>query len=955
MSGESESDTRRPELDMGLLDRGFEPEAIESRLYEWWEASGFFKAKNSGEPYSIMIPPPNVTGTLHMGHAFQHTLMDALIRFARMDGKRTLWQMGTDHAGIATQMIVERRLAARNLDKSALGREAFIDEVWKWRKESGGEISRQLRRMGSSLDWSREKFTMDDDYANAVREAFVRCHEAGYIYRGKRLVNWDPVLQTAISDLEVESKEEDGSLWHIRYPLADNDGELVEHVDEHVAEYVTIATTRPETMLGDTAVAVNPDDPRFAHLIGKRVRVPIADREVPVIGDAYVSMEFGTGCLKVTPAHDFNDSEIGKRHGLAEINIFDAEARLADTAPAHLRGLDRFEARTAIVTELEALGLLAKVESHRAQIPRGDRSGAVIEPYLTDQWFMRMDALRDAAVEAVADGRVEFVPAHYANLFNAWMRDIRDWCISRQLWWGHRIPAWYDEAGTVYVGRSESEVRETHGLGDAPLRQDGDVLETWFSSSLWTFATLGWPESTASLQRFHPTSVLVTGHDIIFFWVARMIMMTQSLVGDVPFHQVYIHGLVRDAQGQKMSKSRGNGLDPLDLVDGIDLESLIAKRTSNLMQQKLLPKIERATRKEFPNGIAAHGVDALRFTFAALASTGRDVRFDLSRVDGYRNFCNKLWNAARFVLMNTKDYAHGAGDGGLAERWIRSRLATRIKACRRAFEEYRFDWLAASLYEFIWHEYCDWYLEVAKPSLRAAESNPESAAATQRCLLEVLEALLRALHPLMPFITEALWQQISMRLDIDGDTLMLQPYPAFDEAWIDEDATDDFDWMRAIITFLRTMRSERGLPPGEPLPVLLQGPERVTTTAKLRLVEFESTIRHLGRVSTIAFLEAGASAPPSAFELVGDLKVMVPLEGVLDLDDERSRIAKAVHTAEQDLKRINGKLANAQFLEKAPEEIVKGERQKAQMLESRVARLQQAHAALMQDTPPPPD
>ncbi len=931
----SKADKRRPELDMSLLDRGFEPEAIESRLYEWWEASGFFKAGESGEPYSIMIPPPNVTGTLHMGHAFQHTLMDALIRFARMDGKRTLWQMGTDHAGIATQMIVERQLAAKNLDKSTLGREAFVDEVWKWRNESGGEISRQLRRMGSSLDWSREKFTMDADYAGAVREAFVRCHEAGYIYRGKRLVNWDPVLQTAISDLEVESKEEDGSLWHIRYPLAHDEG-----------EFVTVATTRPETMLGDTGVAVHPEDPRFAHLIGKRVRVPIVDREVPVIGDAYVSTEFGTGCLKVTPAHDFNDNEIGRRHGLAEINIFDAQAKLTRAAPAHLQGLDRFDARKTIVKELEALGLLAAVEPHRVQIPRGDRSGAIIEPYLTDQWFMRMDTLRDAAVEAVADSRVEFVPAHYANLFNAWMRDIRDWCISRQLWWGHRIPAWYDEAGKVYVGRSEREVREKYGLEDALLRQDEDVLETWFSSSLWTFATLGWPESTAALRDFHPTTVLVTGHDIIFFWVARMIMMTQSLLGEVPFRQVYIHGLVRDAQGQKMSKSRGNGLDPLDLVDGIDLDSLLAKRTSNLMQQKLAPKIESATRKEFPNGIAAHGVDALRFTFAALASSGRDVRFDLSRVDGYRNFCNKLWSAARFVLMNTKDYAQGAGDGGIAERWIRSRLATRIKACRRAFEEYRFDWLASSLYEFIWHEYCDWYLEVAKPSLWAAESNPESGAATQRCLLEVLEALLRALHPLMPFITEALWQQVSARLDIEGDTVMLQPYPSFDAALIDEDATSDFDWMRVIVTFLRTMRNERGLPPGEPLPLLLQCPEHLTATAKRRLDEFEGTIRHLGRVSMIAFLETGASAPPSAFELVGDLKIMVPLEGVLDLDAERSRIEKAVDTAERDLQRINAKLTNAQFLEKAPEEIVKGERQKAQMFESRVARLQQAHAAL---------
>ena len=935
-----EKPVSRPKLDKSLLDRGFDPAAIESRLYQWWEASGFFEAPESGEPYCIMIPPPNVTGTLHMGHAFQHTLMDTLIRFARMDGKRAHWQMGTDHAGIATQMIVERQLEARNLDKSSLGREAFVSEVWKWRQASGGEICHQLRRMGSSLDWSREKFTMDADYADAVREAFVRCHEGGHIYRGKRLVNWDPVLKTAISDLEVENKEEAGSLWQIRYRLVGKSG-----------EHVTVATTRPETMLGDTAVAVHPDDPRYAHLIGKRVLVPIVEREVPVVGDTHVSMEFGTGCLKITPAHDFNDYEIGKRHGLAEINIFDASARLGRAAPAHLQGLDRKDARKQVVKELEALGLLASVKSHRAEIPRGDRSGAIIEPYLTDQWFMRMDTLRDLACREVERGRVEFVPAHYANLFNAWMRDIRDWCISRQLWWGHRIPAWYDEAGTPYVGRSEAEARAKHGLGDTPLRQDEDVLETWFSSSLWTFATLGWPADSPHLKDFHPTSVLVTGHDIIFFWVARMIMMALGLLDEVPFRQVYIHGLVRDAEGQKMSKSRGNGLDPLDIVDGIDLEALLAKRTSNLMQPQLAPKIERATRKAYADGINAHGVDALRSTFAALASTGRDVRFDLSRVDGYRNFCNKLWNAARFVLMNTTDYDAGAaraddGGGGLAERWMRAKLAMRVQACRRALAEYRFDWLASNLYECVWHEYCDWYLEVAKPSLWAAEANPEGAAATQRALLEVLEVLLRALHPLMPFITEALWQEVAARLRLPGETVMLEPYPRVEERWIDDGGEADFDWMRAVVTFLRTMRSERGVAPGNPLDLILQGSATEIASAQRRLESLEGTILHLGRVRSIAFLAPNDGAPPSAFELIGDLKVMVPLAGVLDLDAERSRIEKAVAKADQDLKRTSAKLANQDFRERAPDEVVKREQEKAQALESRLKRLRQESLAL---------
>ncbi len=927
---------KRPEFDQSLLDHGFDHEAIESPLYEWWEASGFFEASHEGEPYCIMIPPPNVTGTLHMGHAFEHTLMDTLIRFNRMEGRRALWQMGTDHAGIATQMIVENKLAQRNLDKASLGREKFVQKVWKWREESGGEICNQLRRMGSSLDWSHECFTMDPDYAKAVLEAFVRCHEAGYIYRGQKLVNWDPVLCTAISDLEVQNEEESTYLWKIRYPIVGESG-----------QFVTVATTRPETMLGDTAVAVHPDDPRFAHLIGGRVRVPIIEREVPVIGDSYVSMEFGTGCLKITPAHDFNDNEIGKRHALPESNIFDEHARLNNQVPTPLQGLDRFKARDRVVELLDEAGLLAGKEEYRAQIPRGDRSGAIIEPLLTDQWFMRMDVLRDLAVDAVKTGRVEFVPARYANLFNAWMGDIRDWCISRQLWWGHRIPAWYDAAGNAFVGRDEAEVRSKYKLGDIPLRQDEDVLETWFSSSLWTFATLGWPKDTERLSTFHPTTVLVTGHDIIFFWVARMMMMTLGLLDQIPFQQVHIHGLIRDAQGKKMAKSRGNGLDPLDVVDGIDLEALVQKRTSNLMQPQLALEVERTTRNEYPDGIDAHGVDALRFTFAALASTGRDLRFDLQRVDGYRNFCNKLWNAARFVLTNTAsfDLTHPR-EQGLAERWVASRLATRIKGWRRALREYRFDLFAESQYEFTWHEYCDWYLEVAKPSLWAAAGQDARATATQACLLETLETLLRALHPLMPFITEALWHPVAKRLGIEGETIMLEPYPTERHAAIDTKAEADFDWMRGIVSFVRTMRSDRGLPPGGSVPLLLQGSEKAVAEAKGKLSHTESMIRHLGRVESVGFLSEGERAPPSAFELLGELKLLVPLEGVMDLAVERARLDRAVTKTQGELARVAAKLENANFRERAPRQVVASELEKRQGLESRLARLEAERASL---------
>ncbi|MBM3202877.1 valine--tRNA ligase, partial [Candidatus Woesearchaeota archaeon] len=765
------------------MDKTYEPETIEQHWYRTWEEQGCFAPQGNGTPYCIMIPPPNVTGSLHMGHGFNNTIMDALIRYHRMQGYNTLWQVGTDHAGIATQMVVERRLATQGISRLALGREAFLEAVWAWKAESGDSITRQLRRLGSSVDWQRERFTLDEGLSCAVREAFVRLYEEGLIYRGKRLVNWDPKLHTAISDLEVQSEEEKGSLWHFRYPLVDGSG------------YLVVATTRPETLLGDTAVAVHPDDARYRHLIGQRVKLPVTGREIPVIADTYVDPAFGSGCVKITPAHDFNDYEVGKRHHLPLINVLDRDACIApvfthyhpdgrlhehsEPAPPAYAGLPRFEARKTIVAELEALGLLEKIDPHTLKIPRGDRSGEIMEPWLTDQWYVSTRSLAEPAIAAVEDGRIRFVPQQYENLYFAWMRDVQDWCISRQLWWGHRIPAWYDDQGQVYVGRDEAEVRNRHGLSDSvTLRQDEDVLDTWFSSALWTFSTLGWPEETPALKTFHPTDVLVTGFDIIFFWVARMIMMTLHFMKhpdgspQVPFKTVYVHGLVRDAEGQKMSKSKGNVLDPLDIIDGISLEALVEKRTAGLMQPKMAEKIGQRTRREFPEGIAAYGCDALRFTFASLASTGRDIKFDMGRVEGFRNFCNKLWNAARYVLMNTE--GHGletlsaeirqttrtGSKRSLPDRWIRSRLQDAIQASHAAIiPAYRFDLMAQRIYEFAWNEYCDWYLELAKISLQT--DTDEARLATRLTLVEVLETLLRLAHPIIPFITEEIWQRVA--------------------------------------------------------------------------------------------------------------------------------------------------------------------------------------------------
>jgi len=770
------------------MQKTYNPEDIEADIYADWEQRGCFTPTGKGEPYCIMLPPPNVTGTLHMGHAFQDTIMDALTRLQRMRGRNTLWQPGTDHAGIATQMVVERQLNAEGLHRRELGRERFVERVWQWKQESGDTIERQLKRLGASVDWSRHKFTMDAELSRAVTHEFVSLYEEGLIYRGKRLVNWDPVLHTALSDLEVVSEEEQGKLWHFRYPLADGSGHLV------------VATTRPETMLGDTAVAVHPDDERYSALLGREIELPLTGRRIPIIADDYVDPEFGSGCVKITPAHDFNDYEIGRRHGLETINVLDDDAALNEAVPEAYRGLDRFAARERIVADLDALGLLERTQDHRLFVPRGDRSGAVLEPYLTDQWYVKIAPLAEPAIQAVEDGRVRFVPENWSKTYFEWMRNIQDWCISRQLWWGHRIPAWYDPEGGVHVGVDEADARRRSALADdVLLTQDEDVLDTWFSSALWPFSTLGWPDRTPALDTWYPGSVLVTGFDIIFFWVARMIMMGLKFMGDVPFREVYIHGLVRDAEGQKMSKSKGNVLDPLDIIDGVDLETLVAKRTTGMMQPQLRARIEKATRKEFPNGIPAFGTDALRFTFASLATTGRDVRLDLGRVEGYRNFCNKLWNASRFVLMNTEGQdcgLEGETELGIADRWIRSRLGEAARTALEAFDAYRLDLAAQAIYDFTWHEFCDWYLELVKPVLNDEAAPEARKRGTRRTLVEVLEALLRLLHPLMPFITEALWQKAAPLAGADGATVMLQPYPEPTDYPRDESAEAEMAWLQ---------------------------------------------------------------------------------------------------------------------------------------------------------------
>ncbi len=912
------------------MDKQYAPQDIERRIYARWESNGWFAPQGAGPAYCIMIPPPNVTGTLHMGHAFQHTLMDALTRYHRMRGDATLWQPGTDHAGIATQMVVERQLNARGQHRTELGREAFVAEVWRWKEQSGGTIAAQMRRLGDSVDWSRDRFTMDPGLSRAVVEVFVRLHEEGLIYRGQRLVNWDPVLLTALSDLEVQSEEEQGTLWHLRYPLEDGSGHLV------------VATTRPETLLGDSAVAVHPEDARYAQLVGRRVRLPVANRSIPVIADAYVDPAFGSGCVKITPAHDFNDYEIGLRHGLPLINIFTARAQLNDAAPQHLRGLDRFEARKRVLAELEAAGLLERAEPHKLTVPRGDRSGAVLEPWLTDQWYVKIAPLAAPAIAAVESGRTRFVPENWARTYFEWMRNIKDWCVSRQLWWGHRIPAWYDEAGNCYVGRSEGEVRARHALpGTLALRQDEDVLDTWFSSALWPFSTLGWPDRTPELARFYPGSVLVTGFDIIFFWVARMMMLGLKFMGDVPFRDVYITGLIRDEHGDKMSKSKGNVIDPLDIVDGIALDALVTKRTSGLMQPQLAPAIEKATRRQYPDGIAAHGTDALRFTFASLASPSRDIRFDLGRVGGYRNFCNKLWNAARFVILSVPQAPEARPDVQLsvADRWIRARFGRTLEAVDAALAEYRFDHAASALYEFTWYEFCDWYLELVKPVLQDG-ADPRAAAGARQTLVGILEALQRALHPFMPFITEEIWQRVAPLAGRGGPTLMLASWPARTDYPADEAAEQEVEWIRGFILAVRQIRGEMNISPARRIPVLLRG---ASARDRTLAAGHRSYLDRLAGLAQLELLAPDAQPPESATALLGDLAILVPMAGLIDAAAEAERLQKLITRNETELKRLAGKLANESFVRNAPPAVVSADRERVAELERTIANLRTQH------------
>ncbi len=941
------------------MEKTFNPHTIEAHWYQTWEQNGYFKPSGTGDSYTIMIPPPNVTGSLHMGHGFNNAVMDCLIRYRRMQGRNTLWQPGTDHAGIATQMVVERQLAAQDISRHDLGREKFLEKVWQWKEESGGTITRQIRRLGSSVDWSRERFTMDAGLSNAVKEVFVRLYEEGLIYRGKRLVNWDPKLHTAISDLEVENVDQKGHLWHFRYPLADG------ATTAAGKDYIVVATTRPETMLGDTAVAVHPEDERYQALIGKEVILPLVQRRIPIVADDYVDREFGTGCVKITPAHDFNDYEVGKRHQLPLINVLTIDAAIRDTAeafnmdgsantsidlslPAIYQGMDRFVARKQIVEDMESAGLLEKIDDHALKVPKGDRSGVVVEPFLTDQWYVRVAPLAAPAIKAVENGDIQFVPKQYENMYFAWMRDIQDWCISRQLWWGHRIPAWYDDQGNIYVGRDEAEVRQKHQLADSiVLRQDNDVLDTWFSSALWTFSTLGWPDDVENLKTFHSTDVLVTGFDIIFFWVARMIMMTLHFIKNddgtpqVPFKTVYVHGLIRDSEGQKMSKSKGNVLDPLDIIDGIELEPLVQKRTTGLMQPQAAAKIEKRTRKEFPEGIAAYGTDAMRFTFLSLASTGRDIKFDIGRLEGYRNFCNKLWNASRYVLMNTEDQDCGLDNSevelSIADRWIISELQQTEQQISKALDEFRFDHAAQALYEFIWNEYCDWYLELSKPVLNDEQSSAAAKRGTRRTLLRVLEATLRLTHPFMPYITEEIWQQVAPKTGAKGPSIMLEPYPQIDAAKFDEEATRHIAWLKKVIVAVRNVRGEMNISPAKAIPVCLY---KGNAQDQQCFSAYGNFLTSLAKLESLQWLNADAEPPMSAIQLVGDMQVLVPMAGLIDKSAELARLEKEMDKRQQEISRVEGKLNNPKFVDRAPADVVDKERQKISEHQSALNELQ---------------
>ena len=942
----------------------YDPTEIESKWYKTWEEKGYFKPSGQGDSFCIMIPPPNVTGSLHMGHGFNNAIMDALTRYNRMSGRNTLWQPGTDHAGIATQMVVERQLAAQDISRHDLGREKFIEKIWEWKEQSGNTITQQIRRLGSSVDWSRERFTMDEGLSNAVKEVFVRLHEDGLIYRGKRLVNWDPKLHTALSDLEVESIEEKGSLWHFKYFFED---QALKTQDGN--NYLVVATTRPETLLGDVAVAVHPEDERYAHLVGKNIILPITGRLVPIIADEYVEKDFGTGCVKITSAHDFNDYEVGKRNQLPLINIFNKNAEiLAEfeyiakvgeqisehiTAPADYVGMERFAARTKMVEQAEAEGWLEQIQPYDLKAPRGDRSGVIVEPLLTDQWYVKIAPLAEPAVEAVKDGRIKFVPEQYTNMYMSWMNNIQDWCISRQLWWGHRIPAWYDVDGNIYVGRNEAEVRSKHQLADSvELKQDEDVLDTWFSSALWTFSTLGWTGDfekdikNYELNTFHPTDVLVTGFDIIFFWVARMIMMTMHFMKNedgtpqVPFKTVYVHGLVRDGEGQKMSKSKGNVLDPLDLIDGIELEELVKKRTFGLMNPKQAAKIEKSTRKEFPEGINAYGTDALRFSFCALATTGRDIKFDLKRVEGYRNFCNKIWNATRFVMMNVEgqNIAQSAQPElwELPEQWIMSRLQKAEAAVAQAFATYRLDIAAQTVYDFIWNEYCDWYVELTKPVLNDPEISDARKAEVRRVLLAVMEASLRLAHPLMPYLTEEIWQTLAPMIGLGGDTIMTAPYPVADDAKVNEQAEADMLWLQGLIGAVRNIRGEMGLGNARLLPVLLQN---VSDAERTQISRIEPLFKALAKVESIEYLSNEQEPPLCSSSVVGHASVLVPMKGLIDPKAELGRLQKDFDKVLKQHDQIANKLSNEGFVSKAPAAVVEGEKVKLAEFAEQLAKI----------------
>ena len=910
------------------MDKTYNPKEIESRIYESWEDSGYFSPSKSGDPYCIVIPPPNVTGTLHMGHAFQDTIMDIIIRYQRMKGSNTLWQVGTDHAGIATQMVVERQLERSGTSRQKLGREAFEKEVWKWKEKSGNTITQQMKRLGASTDWTREKFTMDENLVQGVTRVFIQLYEEGLIYRGKRLVNWDPVLQTALSDLEVVTSEEKGSLWHMKYPI---DG---------LDDYIVVATTRPETMLGDTAVAVHPDDKRYKNLIGKLVNLPLTDRKIPIIADDYVDQEFGTGCLKITPGHDFNDFDIGKKHDLEIISILDQSAKIIQSAPKEYQGLDRFDARRKIVEDIESLGLMQEIEDYTLTIPRGDRSGAILEPLITNQWFLKMEPLAEPAITVVKNGELKFVPENWSKTYFEWLENIQDWCISRQLWWGHRIPAWYDNEGNVYVGESESEVREKNNIKNSiALTQDEDVLDTWFSSALWPFSSLGWPDETYDLKTFYPTNVLVTGFDIIFFWVARMVMMGLKFMKEIPFKEIYIHGLIKDKNGQKMSKSKGNILDPIDLIDGISLEDLLEKRVQGLMQPEMEKRIINDTKKEFPNGIPDFGTDALRFNFAIQASTGRDIRLDLRRVEGYRNFCNKIWNASRFIKMNTNDFELldiNDANGHAIDQWIQSKFAGTIDEIERQFNQYRFDLAATAMYEFVWNDFCDWYIELAKTLINDPEISDSQKDHTKNNLIKMLDAILRMLHPTIPFITEEIWQ--SLNEDNKRRSIMKADFPSSNDWRVDDEIVANTEWLKNIVSSVRQIRSEMNIPPNESIKIIIND---ASNTDSRRLESLGSFILNLASVESITQKDTSDDIPKSAFALLNQMKIYIPLEGLVDIEEEKARLEKKLVKLNQELKSVQDRLSNDTFVEKAPTEVVEELKGKLKSLMSDQTRIEE--------------